>query len=84
MKEIQKNTKVVCTEDYVVNFEKSTPKEYKDIELPEKGVEYSVREIVNTKYGKGLRFKEIVNEEIYHDQGGWQEPIFKIEKFNVV
>jgi len=53
-----------------------------DIKIPEKGKDYTVREVVETKYGVGIRLEEIKNPEFFfHDIKREEEPIFDIKKF---
>jgi len=73
--------KVKCTADTFI-FGRDVPKEYNSISLPKRMVEYTVREVVDTPFGRGIRLEEIKNPEIYHDKGGWQEPIFGTNRFD--
>lgn len=75
--------KVKCIADKY-HYDSSVPEEYKIIKKPIKDIIYTVRELVETEYGNGYLLEEIVNEEVYHDQGGWREPIFAIGRFEVV
>ena len=71
-----KGQKVVCIND-TYKFDKSNPREYKDIIFPEKNQIYTIRGIVKG----GLKFEEIKNKDIHHDVGGYQEPVFSPVRF---
>jgi hypothetical protein len=77
---MEKGDKVYCINDKFV-LDKNTPKEYRDIELPVKKKLYTIRKVVTNEYGTGFRLEEIKNPKIYHDKGGWEEPIFGEERF---
>jgi len=50
------------------------------ITFPVKGVIYTVREIVKTSTGTGLRLEEIVNYD-FQFADGFSEPCFSVENF---
>lgn len=85
MKRFKKGDRVVCTIPFVINLnDKTIPKAYRYITLPEKGKEYTVREVVTDQLGdEALRLEEVINPSIQHDKGGWQEPCFNPEKFEL-
>lgn len=78
---MQKGDKVICVNDQFNYNDPQIPKEYLTISVPVKGEEYTIREVVRTNYGIGIRLEEIKNKQIYHTVGGWQEPIFSVVKF---
>lgn len=55
-----------------------------EISTPQRGQVYTIREVVRTNHGTGLRLEEIINREYYHAQGGWQEPCFDTRRFVVI
>lgn len=65
-------------------FDNYTPNSYNKILLPKKNKVYTIRTVVKTDYGTGITLKEIRNNKIYHDQGGLKEPIFGINRFELV
>ena len=76
--------KVRCIADKFDFNSSWMPKEYHDITLPKKGKYYTVRDVVITDFGVGLRLLEIVNPVIHHDIGGDREPIFGTNRFLIV
>ena len=82
MNKFKKDDAVICIADKFI-FDKHTPFEYHYIELPKKNKIYIIRSVVNTDYGQGIRLKEIKNSKIWHDHGGWQEPIFGSNRFKI-
>lgn len=77
-------TSVKCVDAQFV-YDRHTPKEYRKIKKPKEGSTYTVRDVVNVpNYGVGIRLVEIVNPPIYHVKGGWKEPIFSIDRFEIV
>jgi|GEM_PF-2540346 len=81
MTQIKKGDTVYLQDDHFDFNQKGVPKEYKDIQTPKKNEPYTVRELVSTPDGVGIRLEEIVNNKIWHDVGGLQEPVFAIERF---
>lgn len=77
---IQVDDSVILLDDH---FEQQPhhPEAYRRITYPSKGVRYTVRAIIHTPYGTGILLKEIINPKIHHTKGGYQEPIFSIERF---
>mgnify|MGYP003427596856 FL=1 len=64
-------------------FKDESSNPFKSIQLnkPIKGEIYTVRDVVETEYGVGLRLLEIINSKFYHDDVGWQEPTFSADRF---
>jgi len=55
-----------------------------EIEIPENGKNYTIREIVVTPYGTGVRLVEIKNPSFFFGNiKRHEEPIFGIEKFQL-
>lgn len=75
--------KLICVNATFDLSDSSIPREYKEIKIPYEGDEYTIRQVVNTEYGTGVRLEEIKNKEIHHDRGGLQEPIFSISRFRL-
>lgn len=59
----------------------SNPFKSAQLNKPIKNKIYTVRDVVETKYGIGLRLAEIVNSKFYHDDVGLQEPAFSADRF---
>ncbi len=73
--------KVRCIDDSFRD-DPANPFKISDIELPKKGETYTIREVVPTKYGTGVRLTEIQNKKyFYSDIGHHQEPIFGDYRF---
>lgn len=72
--------KIVCMDDVFV-FDHHAPKEYREMITPKRGIEYTIRDLVDTGYGLGVRLVEIVNKRVRHDIGGNQEPVFMLTRF---
>lgn len=78
----EKGMKVKCsTNDFPIT--PSQPEEYHDITFPKKGVIYTIRSVVYTRYGVGIRLEEIKNPEIHHSDVGFSEPTFSTIKFRI-
>ncbi|MFZ3015949.1 MAG: hypothetical protein WA101_03090 [Minisyncoccia bacterium] len=56
----------------------------KEITFPKQGNPYTIRELVHTKHGTGVRLNEIKNSPYYFSEGIYEEPIFGIETFKLV
>jgi len=81
MAEFKRGDKIKCIDDHFVD-EKTNPFKKSDMTLPKKGKTYTIRRIIDTPYGKGLRLKEIKNKKYYFENiKRYQEPIFAIERF---
>jgi len=78
---MEPGTKVRCLDDHFVD-EKTNPFKASDLNLPESGKVYTVREVVKTQYGTGIRLHEIKNKQYYFDDiRGLEEPIFDANRF---
>jgi len=65
--------------------ESTNPFKACDLNLPIEGENYTVRDVVDTPYGIGLRLTEIHNKSYYFDNiGEWKEPIFSTSKFEII
>ena len=68
-------------------FNRSTdPFKVNEIDTPEKGKSYTIREVVDTTlYGLGLRLKEIRNKEFFFQNiSKYEEPIFSTDRFELL
>jgi hypothetical protein len=76
--------RIICIDDFFED-EDTNPFDVDELILPEAGREYTVREVVRTDYGIGLRLEEIRNEEYYFENVcEYQEPIFGKNRFSPV
>jgi hypothetical protein len=83
MTNLKTGTKVICIDDHFEDV-KTNPYKKSDITLPEKDKIYTIRKVVNTQYGVGVRLKEITNKEFYFQNiRGYEEPIFSEERFKI-
>ena len=81
MAEFKRGDRIKCIDDHFVD-EKTNPFKKSEITLPEKGKTYTIRSVIDTPYGDGLRLKEIKNKKFYFDNiQKYQEPIFSTERF---
>lgn len=81
---IKKDDKVKCVDAYFVD-DPELPFFAGEIRLPKKGKIYTVRDIVDTGYGIGVRLAEIKNRKFYFDNiKKHQELVFAIERFKRV
>lgn len=81
MGKITVGIKVKCIDD-LFEDDRTNPFKIADLNLPEKGEVYTVRSVINTSYGTGIRLEEIENKKYYFDNiGQREEPIFNINKF---
>lgn len=79
----KRGQKVLCV-DGSAKKRLSDPFDPEDITIPEEGEIYTIRDVIFTKYGVGLRFEEIHNPIFQHAEGGYQEPCFLIGRFEIV
>ena len=83
--EIIVDSPVLCVSEFTGEFGREMPFKKSEIKVPEKGKDYTVRSVVKTKYGTGIRLKEIVNPEFYFkDIQRKEEPIFDIKRFQLI
>lgn len=78
---------IICIDDRFSPEARQVYEQY-GIVTPQEGVLYNIREVVTTRYGKGLLLEELVNPKMYcHNIGEvemWAEPNFKISRFTNV
>ncbi len=80
-KKLVKGKKVRCIEDRFRNSS-SNPFEISEITLPVKGRIYTIRNVINTEYGWGVRLREIKNPRFYfEDTQSNREPAFRVNRF---
>lgn len=80
-KGLKKGNKVRCIDDFFVD-DRHNPFKASELNLPKAGEVYTVREIVDTGYGLGLRLEEIRNKEyFYQNIRRHEEPPFGVSRF---
>ena len=77
---MKRGDKVLCING-VFRARGTDPFSLKERNLPIEGKTYTVRDVVVTDYGVGLRLEEIINPLFWHDHGGEREPAFGKERF---
>lgn len=83
-KKLFKGDKVKCINAKFFDYSR-LPFSAKDIKMPEHGKIYTVRDVVWTKHGTGIRLKEIKNKEFYFDDVKQiREPIFATGRFRKI
>lgn len=81
---MKNGTEVICVDDKFVDDPKNPFRPY-EIKKPEKGKKYTIRKVVETKYGDGILLNEIKNRTFFFDDiSSHQEPIFNIKRFETV
>jgi len=76
--------KIKCVNGKFHN-ESTNPFRLGDIQIPKKGSVYTVREVVETNYGTGLRLEEIKNRKFYFQNiKRFEEPIFIVARFKKI
>lgn len=78
---------VICINGEFTQLARQVYEKY-GVVTPQEGVLYNIREVVNTRYGKGLLLKELVNPKMYCYNIGevemWAEVNWKISRFTNV
>jgi len=83
MPKLKIGDKVKCIDDYFID-EATNPFRVSELKLPKEGEVYTIRKVVETEYGRGIRLKEIVNKKYYFDDiHKEQEPIFGVDRFQI-
>ena len=73
--------KVKCIDDCFVD-EPTNPFRKSQLHLPVENEVYTIRQVVKTDYGVGIRLEEIKNSTFYFDNiKKYEEPIFGIYRF---
>ncbi len=81
---MKKGEKVKCIDDCFVD-EPTNPFRKSQLHLPEENEIYTIREMVKTDYGVGVRLEEIRNDTFYFDNiKRYEEPIFGIYRFETI
>lgn len=80
---VRVGSEIMCCDD-TFTARKTDPYTLDQISKPVRGQVYKVREIVETSYGPGLRLNEIINKKFFFDRGGLQEPVFSLDRFELV
>lgn len=85
MKKIKSGSKVLCVDTWSETG-RDMPFKIHEITVPEKGKNYTVRDVViTTKHGTGIRLEEITNPTFFFDNiRKHEEPIFAVEKFQLI
>ena len=79
---LQPGDRVVCDDDFVY-FGPHEPFTSAQVNLPVQEQTYTVRSVVQTPHGPGIRLKEVQNAEFYYaDVKGRREPIFNPTRFH--
>lgn len=82
-----KGMTVICIDDRFSPEARQVYEQY-GIVTPQEGVLYNIREVVNTRYGKGLLLEELVNPKMYcHNIGEvemWAEVNWALSRFTNV
>ncbi len=84
MSKIEIGVKLRCIDDHFVD-ENTNPFRKSELNLPKAGDIYTVREVMDTPYGIGLKLVEVTNKRYYFDNiRRYQEPIFSENRFKVI
>jgi hypothetical protein len=84
MEEIKVNSVVICMDTWSEENDPELPFKIDEITVPKKGKEYTIRELITTDYGTGIKLVEITNPKFYFDNiKRHEEPIFAIEQFQL-
>ncbi len=81
--EFKRGKRVLCIDGHFES-RRTDPFNAEDIKKPREGEIYTIREVIDTGHGLGLRLMEIENVSYPHDKGGTQEPCFSTERFQIV
>lgn len=79
---MKKGDKVICIDD-VFKLNSNIPKAYENLTHPKLNQIYTIRSVIKTEYGTGIRLIEIINPKIKHDKGGTKEPIYMTNRFKI-
>ncbi len=78
---IEPGRRIRCIDDHFQS-DRSLPFDPEDINLPEKDSLYTVREVVDTGHGVGIRLEEVKNKEYFFSNiRGYEEPVFGLGRF---
>ena len=81
MNNIEKDTPVECIDDQFFD-ETTNPFRISELNLPQKGLSYIVRDVTETNHGTGILLEEIKNARYFFDDIRQErEPVFSIRRF---
>lgn len=84
MPKLEKGDKVMCVDDYFEDC-KTNPFKFSEINIPKEDELYTIREVVRTPYGTGVRLEEIINKKYYFSNiHREEEPIFGVNRFQIL
>jgi len=76
--------KVKCIDDCFID-ERTNPFKKSQLNLPIENEIYTIRQIIKTSFGIGIRLEEIKNDEFYFDNiRRYEEPIFDVYRFETL
>ena len=84
MAKVQIGDSVKCV-DGKIGIRRTDPFQLKDLEIPKEDEIYTIRKVVKTSYGSGVRLEEVENKEFfYKDLGRFCEPVFRTDRFKII
>jgi hypothetical protein len=83
IEDVLRGMRVRCTNGHFES-RRTDPFDIGDISLPREGNIYTIREVVETAEGVGIRLLEVQNPQFRHDVGGTEEPCFGPNRFEIV
>lgn len=83
LEDAKRGVRVRCTNGHF-HSRMTDPFSVEDISLPQEGQVYTIREVVGTAEGMGIRLLEVQNSQFRHDIGGTEEPCFGFNRFELV
>ena len=83
LEDAKRGARVRCANGHF-HSRRTDPFSVEDISLPREGQVYTIREVVETAEGVGIRFLEVQNPQFRHDVGGTEEPCFGLNRFEIV
>lgn len=83
IEDAQRGARVRCINGHFES-RKTDPFGIEDISLPREGQIYTIREVVQTAEGMGIRLLDVQNPQFRHDIGGTEEPCFGLNRFELI
>lgn len=83
IEDAQRGVRVRCTNGHFES-RRTDPFKAEDISLPHEEQIYTIREVVETAEGTGIRLLEVQSPQFRHDIGGTEEPCFGLNRFELV
>lgn len=81
MMKLEKNMAVLCI-DAAFQDDEELPFSMDEIIKPQKNTQYTIKEVVETNFGVGVRLYGIKNEKfLFSKIQGYKEPLFCVERF---